>query len=313
MATPAALFASQAAAYAAHRPAYTPSIVAVVVGEGERPRRVLDVGCGSGQLTRALAAALPASSLVEGVDAVQAQLDGAAAAASGGGGGGGARVTFRRADALATGAADASIDLLTVAQALHWFVEPVVEEGEESAAAAAAAAASPPRPFWVEAARVLRPRGRAAAISYGVPTLPPHPAATAALRAFHDGLGDCWDGRRAAAVNGMAGLAPRPCEGFDGVRRVATTMAAPTSLDGVVGLLSSWSAVCVAGRRGDAGVLDRARREVAAGLAADGVADPASAALTIEWPVTVLLATRAGVEEGERERERGAAMLRENR
>lgn len=271
---------TQANAYSRHRPSYNADVVAAVLSRNAAPpAHVLDVGCGSGQLTRALAAALPATSVVEGVDACASQVERAAP------GDGGAAVSFRVADACATGAAAASADLLTVAQALHWLVEPVHDND---------GANIPPRPFYVEAARVLRPGGAFAAVSYGVASLEsatgtPLNAASAALRAFHDALN--WNPARSAAINGMQGLDPRAREGFRDVDRLHASMATPTSLDGVVGYLSSWSSVAAAIKKGDSTVLDRARADLAAGLAADGVSDGSELAMV--WPVTVLLATRA--------------------
>jgi SAM-dependent methyltransferase len=66
--------------------------------------RILDVGCGTGSLTFALAAALPAARLT-GLDFSQAFLDYAAAQAPAGG-----RIRFARGDALALPYADGSFE-----------------------------------------------------------------------------------------------------------------------------------------------------------------------------------------------------------
>ena len=277
----AALFDAQADEYKKHRPTYNAAVVAAVLGRSDAASitRALDVGAGSGQLTRKLAAALPPSAHVEGVDACAAQVQ---CAEGGGEGAAGATFSFRVADTLATGADDASIDLLTVAQALHWLMDPL-EAGDD---------VTPPRPFYIEAARVLRPRATLAAISYGVPRLEganstPLTTASAALLQFHDGLD--WEPARWVAINGMRGLDPRPAEGFDSVARTHTTMASTTSLDGVLGYLASWSAVAAAVSRGEGAVLDRARTALASALAADGWE---GGSVTLAWPVTVMLATR---------------------
>ena len=101
-----------ASTYARYRPSYPASLVAWVLTEaGVRPGlRVADVGCGTGILTRLLA---DRGLEVVGIDPNEDMLTEARA------GGGPAR--YRRGEAAATGLADASVSLVTVAQAFHWF------------------------------------------------------------------------------------------------------------------------------------------------------------------------------------------------
>lgn len=273
-------FGAQAAAYAAHRPILPPSVVAAILdAAGPHVTRIVDVACGSGQLTLALAAAAPASAAVVGLDAAPEQLAFARAADAGG------RVEWRAADATATGEHDGSVDLLTVAQALHWFVAP------------AAAPPPPPRPFYAEVARVVRQGGTFAAVNYGKASLvsagdpaAPLPAATALLHTAHDvTLAPFWPPERHLVIDGMAGLDPAPGEGFANVRRSATRMLSPPLTPAAIaGYVSSWSATAAAARAG----LDVAAG-VESGLAAE--VGGGAATLRLEWPVTLLLATRARV------------------
>lgn len=105
-------FAGAAAGYARYRPSYPAGLVDWVIAEaGVRPGdRVADVGCGTGILTRLLAAR---GLDVVGIDPNEDML--AEARAAGGGG------EYRRAEAAATGLGGASVALVAVAQAFHWF------------------------------------------------------------------------------------------------------------------------------------------------------------------------------------------------
>ena len=105
-------FAGAAPGYARHRPSYPEALVDRVLAEaGVSPGQgVADVGCGTGILTRQLAAR---GLDVVGIDPNADMLAEARAA------GGAAR--YLRGEAEATGLEGASVALVTVAQAFHWF------------------------------------------------------------------------------------------------------------------------------------------------------------------------------------------------
>jgi SAM-dependent methyltransferase len=128
-------FSSHSSGYAAYRPTYPPALVTFLAGIAPRTKRAIDCGCGNGQLSVLLASRF---TQVVAVDASAAQI--AAAQPHD-------RVVYRVAPADRTGEPDAGADLLTVAQAAHWFA---LDQ------------------FYEEVRRVLRPRGVVALITYGI-------------------------------------------------------------------------------------------------------------------------------------------------
>lgn len=108
-------FTARAEDYARYRPGYPPGVMDWLrercgLGPG---KRVADVGAGTGLFTRQL--------LATGADVVGIEPNAAMRAQSG--------LPLRAGTAEATGLPDASCDLVTAAQAYHWF-EPVAARAE---------------------------------------------------------------------------------------------------------------------------------------------------------------------------------------
>lgn len=105
-------FEQNADAYEAARPSYPAEAVAYIVGRGHigPGRRVLDLAAGTGKLTRLLVPAGADVVAVEPVAEMRAVLE---AALPG--------VDVRDGTAEALPLDDASVDVVTVAQAFHWF------------------------------------------------------------------------------------------------------------------------------------------------------------------------------------------------
>ena len=109
-------FGSVAADYAALRPGYPAEVVPFLVGE--RPRRVLDLGAGTGLLTDVLVAA---GHEVVAVDIAAPMLDHLRSRHPG------VRTEVGGAEAIPL--ADASVDAVVAGQAAHWFrPEPAAAE-----------------------------------------------------------------------------------------------------------------------------------------------------------------------------------------
>jgi SAM-dependent methyltransferase len=283
---------AQAGQYAAHRPAYPAPLLASLCdyaaeGLGRRPTTTVDAACGSGQASLALARAEPGLA-VTALDASAAQVDaarsavailGADAADEGGDGAAAAegrqsRVAILHVPAEATGLPAGSADLVTIAQALHWCDVPA---------------------FYAEAARLLRPGGAVAVLSYTWPAVcrpggAPLPAASAALlaAAHEPPLGRHWDAGRALVDAGLPGLDP-PASRFEACERRRASMTKGTTAGGVGGFVRSWSAYAAWRRSGGEGGPDPAAALVEAVMCEVGGRGGDDPAVVLEWPVLVLL------------------------
>ena len=135
---PTGRFSDRVADYARYRPTYPlASAAAVIEGLGEpRTLRIADVGAGTGIFSRVMASTGAAVLAIEPNEQMRT-------AGAGDRGGEGLDIEWREGTAEGTGLTSASVDVVTCAQAFHWF----------RAAEALA-----------EFARVLRPRGRVALV-----------------------------------------------------------------------------------------------------------------------------------------------------
>ncbi|WP_299402265.1 class I SAM-dependent methyltransferase [uncultured Roseobacter sp.] len=131
-------FLSGGASYASSRPTYPPALADALAKWCSETTHALDVGCGNGQLSTLLAARFDK---VTATDPSETQLQSAARHPS---------VTYRAEPAERIGIEANSVDLITAAQAAHWFDLDA---------------------FYREVRRVAKPRAVLALISYGVPVL----------------------------------------------------------------------------------------------------------------------------------------------
>jgi len=198
-------FSQQASAYAAARPSYPDVLYQFIVSLA--PRRVLawDCGTGNGQAARDLARYFER---VIATDASAEQIEHAAKVPN---------VEYRVARAEASGLASRSVDVVTVAQALHWLDLD---------------------PFNAEVRRVTVPGGVVAAWCYGA--CHAGPDVEPLLREFEERIvGPYWNAGRRWVDEGYRTI-PFP---FDEVVAPAFELRVRWSLSQLREYVYSWSAV----------------------------------------------------------------------
>lgn len=197
-------FSALARDYARYRPLYPDALFADLAALAPARDRAWDCATGNGQAARGLAAHFRD---VVATDASAEQLAEAQ---------GPANVRFAVAPAEASGLPAASVDLLLVAQAAHWFDLPA---------------------FYAEAERVLRPGGVLALLTYSGVRIDAR--LDPLLRDFHHGLlGPYWPPERGHVERDYRDLPfPWPETAFP-----PQEMTAAWTLDELLGYLGTWSA-----------------------------------------------------------------------
>lgn len=197
-------FSGHANVYRDARPHYPTALFAWLANQAPDNDRVWDCGCGNGQASVALAAHF------RDVFASDPSATQIAAAEEN------PRVRYHVEPAEQTSLASASVSLVTVAQALHWF---------DFAR------------FYSEVRRVLKPRGLIAAWSYADCSVTP---AIDALkdRVYIDLVGPYWPAERRFVENGYADL-PFP---FEKIAAPPFEMRVEWSAAQFIAYLRSWSA-----------------------------------------------------------------------
>lgn len=237
-------FSTVAPAYAAARPTYPDALLAYVARCAPARRHAWDCGAGSGQATRALARHFDR---VTASDASAAQLGQAPPVAN---------VEYRVVPAERSGLPDGSVDLVTVAQALHWFDVPA---------------------FFAEAQRVLVPGGVVAVWCYGMLRVGDEAVDRVLSRFYTDTVGPYWPPERRLVESGYRTLAFP----FDELRPPAFEMSAAWPLADLLAYVRTWSAT---GRYAQA----HGRDPVAA--LGDQLAvhwGPAGRPRTVRWPLSL--------------------------
>jgi SAM-dependent methyltransferase len=197
------LFSRQAGDYSRYRPTYPDGLFQWLAAAAPARRVAVDVGAGNGQAAVALAAHFERVIAVEPSDG---QLANAVAAQ---------RVEYRRGPAEATGITEESADLLTAAQAFHWFDHPR---------------------FFAEARRVVRPGGCLAVWCYGLAAITPEIDA-AVYELYETYLGPYWEPERRLVEQGYKNVQVP----FVELEPPSFDMRLTWDFEQLIGYLGTWS------------------------------------------------------------------------
>lgn len=192
-------------AYSRFRPEYPPDVAQYLASLAPGTELAVDVGCGSSQLTAQLAAHFK---LVFGVDPSAEQIANAAKHP---------RVEYVRAAAERLPLADQRAQLISAAQAAHWFNLPA---------------------FYAEVRRVCAPGAIVALVSYGVMQLDEQ-LAPLFNRFYRDEIGPYWPEERKLVDSGYVDLSFP----FDELPMPHLEIRRAWNLEELLGYISTWSAV----------------------------------------------------------------------
>lgn len=236
-------FSRQAAQYRASRPDYPAALFAQLARLAPAQDLALDCATGNGQAALGLAAHFRR---VVATDLSTAQLEQRRQDP---------RIVYVAATAERLPIADRSVDLVTVAQALHWLDLPG---------------------FYAEVQRIARPGAVVAAWSYGLMRVAPA-IDRVVTDLYEDIVGAFWPPERALVESGYREL-PFP---FEPIPTAPLALRAEWPLERLLGYLASWSAVQ---RFKDASGRDPV------GLVRDALAaawGDAAVPRSIEWPLAL--------------------------
>ncbi len=192
--------------YAAFRPTYPEALFDWLAGIAPQRNAAWDCGAGSGQATAPLSARFAS---VIATDISSAQLASAPPHPN---------VEYRVARAESSGLADRSLDLVTVAQAMHWFDLPQ---------------------FYAEVKRVLRADGVIAVWGYNRMLVGNEELQQALDRFYEETIGAYWPPERVHVETGYRDL-PFP---FARIEAPHFALYQDWTLEHLLGYLRSWSAV----------------------------------------------------------------------
>lgn len=199
------LFSERAKLYSKYRPEYPEALFEWVAGVAASHKAVWDCATGNGQAAKGLARYFDR---VIATDASAEQISQAEPDS---------KIEYRVANAAGSGLPDGSVDMVTVAQALHWFDFDA---------------------FYAEARRVLKPGGAIVVWGYGDPILETEPLEKI-LHAFNRGtLEEFWMPERHIVLDRYSTV-PFP---FREIAHPEMNIEHEWSLPELIGYVRTWSA-----------------------------------------------------------------------
>lgn len=241
-------FSGHSNEYGHYRPVYPSALFDWLARNSPSAHRCWDCATGTGQAAQDLARHF---SHVIATDASAEQISSAVGAG---------RIDYRVAHAEKSGIDERSVDLITVAQALHWFDIPA---------------------FFKEADRVLKPQGLLAIISYNLLTVDAEINAVI-LQLYHDILGDYWPPERRLIEESYANI-KLPYTELDAP---VFHMQANWNLAQLMGYLNTWSAV-----KHYTQVTGESSLKLVEGELRSAWGDPLSV-MHIQWPLNIRVAIK---------------------
>jgi ubiquinone/menaquinone biosynthesis C-methylase UbiE len=198
-------FSDVAARYAGFRPHYPAALFDYLATLVPRDSSVWDCACGNGQATSDLAARF---SKVFATDASREQIGAAAPSPN---------VEYRVALAEESGLPGGSVQLLTIAQALHWFASPR---------------------FYSEARRVVSPGGVIVAWAYGINQVEGEAVNEIVQDFYSNVVGPYWPPERKLVEEGYRSISFP----FEEIVPSPFRMEAEWNLEQLLGYFNTWSA-----------------------------------------------------------------------
>jgi SAM-dependent methyltransferase len=198
-------FSKLAPEYARYRPMYPEGLYNFLATLTPEHKLAWDCGTGNGQAAHGLARYYDR---VLATDASREQIDNAIPHE---------RITFERSDSITVNLAPDSVDIVTVAQAVHWF-----NFAE----------------FYNEVKRVLKPDGILAVWCYQIPSISPEIDQIQEVY-FSEVLGDYWNSGIQYVTDGYQTI-PFP---FEEIPAPLFNMDLDWTISDMIGFLNTWSAV----------------------------------------------------------------------
>ncbi|KAM9969545.1 hypothetical protein ACTFIR_001381 [Dictyostelium discoideum] len=247
-------FGTVGKSYKTFRPTYTEELYSIIDSYCDSKRDLaIDCGCGSGQATVKLAKYFKK---VIGFEPSQGQIENAVKTEN---------VDFRLSPAEKIELPSGSVDLITVATAVHWFDLPV---------------------FYQEAKRLLRDNGSLILFTTGFIQILNNDEAQKINDNFRSGtLGDYWAPIVKYVIDGYVDIKPP----FENVERKTISLPKLMSVNDVIGIYSSWSGYASFIKAGNNDVLPEVKQNL---MNAFKTTDPNAEIVETNFPVYMVLSKK---------------------